>query len=85
MVIRTRFGQPRANAVLGQLSRAVLYQDRRTFLKLYKVYVPPHLEYELASWSPWTLEDKEMLERVQRRAVGMVSNLRGKNYAATRL
>ena len=28
-------------------------------------------------------KDKETLERVQRRAVGMVSNLRGKNYEAS--
>ena len=35
------------------------------------------MEYAVASWSPWTGEDKETLERVQSRAVGMVSNLRG--------
>ena len=68
----------RANTVLGQLSRAVSYRDRSTFLKLYKVYVRPHLEYAVASWSPWTVEDKETLERIQRRAVGMVSNLTGR-------
>ena len=34
----------RANAVLGQLSRTVTYRDRNTFLKLYNVYVRPHLE-----------------------------------------
>ena len=72
----------RANAVLGQLSRAVTYRDRTTFLKLYKVYVRPHLEYAVASWSPWSVEDVEMLEKVQRRALGMVSNLRGRTYEA---
>jgi ribonuclease P/MRP protein subunit RPP40 len=36
--------------------------------------------YVVVSWSPWTMEDKEVLERVQRRAVGMVSNLRGRTY-----
>ena len=72
----------RANAVLCQISRAVSYRDAKTFLKLYTVYVRPHLEYAVASWSPWTVEDKETLERVKRRAVGMVSNLRGKNYEA---
>ena len=44
------------------------------------MYVHPHLEYAVVSWSPWTMEDKEVLERVQRRAVGMVSNLRGRTY-----
>ena len=40
----------RANGILGQLSRAVTYRDRDTFLKLYKVYVRPHLEYAVVSW-----------------------------------
>ena len=70
----------RANGILGQLSRAVCYRDKETFLKLYKVYVRPHLEYAVVSWSPWTQQDKEMLEKVQRRAVGMVSNMRGRSY-----
>ena len=72
----------RANAILGQLSRAVSYRDKVTFMKLYKVYVRPHLEYAVVSWSPWSVGDKELLEKVQRRAVGMVSNLRGRTYEA---
>ena len=51
-----------------------------TFLKLYKVYVRPHLEYAVASWSPWLQSDKEMLEKVQRRAINMVSNFQARNY-----
>ena len=39
-----------------------------------------HLEYAGVSWSPWLQQDKEALERVQRRAIGMVSNLRGRTY-----
>ena len=39
----------KANQVLGQLSRAVTYRDKQTFLKLYSVYVRPHLEYAVAS------------------------------------
>jgi ribonuclease P/MRP protein subunit RPP40 len=70
----------RANQVLGQLSRAVTYRDKLTFLKLYKVYVRPHLEYAVASWSPWLQSDKEMLEKVQRRAINMVSNFQARNY-----
>ena len=56
-----------------QLSRAVCYHDKDTFWKQYKVYVRPQLEYFVVSWSPWTQQDKEVLEKVQRRAVGMVS------------
>ena len=70
----------RANAVLGQISRSFHYRDRKTFLQLYKQYVRPHLEFSIPAWSPWTLADKEMLEKVQRRAVRMVSGLTGSTY-----
>jgi hypothetical protein len=53
------------NQVLGQLSRGIT-RDKQTFLKLYRVYVTPHLEYAVASWCPWQQADKEMLEKVQR-------------------
>jgi len=39
-----------------------------------------HLEYCAQAWSPWTLGDKEVLEAVQKRAVGMVTNLKGRTY-----
>ena len=35
---------------------------------------------ECASWSPWTKGDEEILEKVQRRAVAMVSNFKAKVY-----
>ena len=70
----------KANQVLGQLARAVTYRDKETFLKLFTVYVRPHLEYAVASWCPWTKGDKEILEKVQRRAVAMVSNFKTKEY-----
>ena len=68
--------------VLGQLSklRGVTHRDKQTFLRLYAVYVRPHLEYALAIWSPWLQSDKEVLEKVQRRAINMVSNFKAKNY-----
>ena len=70
----------KANQVLGQLARAVTYRDKETFLKLFTVYVRPHLEYAVASWSPWTMTDKEVLEKVQKRAVAMVTNFKAKDY-----
>ena len=69
-----------ANAVLGQLARGFHYRDRKTFIKLYKLYVRPHLEFAAAAWNPWTQADKEILERVQRRALGMVSGMGQMDY-----
>ena len=70
----------KANSVLGQLSRGVTYRDKDCVMSLYQTYVRPHLEYAVTAWSPWTMGDKEILEAVQRRAVKMVTNLKGKGY-----
>ena len=70
-----------ANAVLGQISRAFHYRDRWTFVRLYKLYVRPHLEFAAPAWSPWTAADTECLEKVQRRAIAMVSGLGDRSYS----
>lgn len=70
----------KANSVLGQMSRAVTYRDRITWVGLYKQYVRPHLEYCAPAWSPWTEQDKSVLESVQERAIRMVSGLSGSTY-----
>ena len=51
-----------------------------TLLRLYKTYVRPHLEYCQAAWAPWLEADKKVLEKVQERAIRMISNLRGRCY-----
>jgi hypothetical protein len=70
----------RASAVLGQIRRNFHYRDRHTFIKLYKQYVRPHLEFAVPAWSPWLQGDKDILEKVQERAVRMVSGLKGNTY-----
>jgi Reverse transcriptase (RNA-dependent DNA polymerase)/Endonuclease-reverse transcriptase len=69
-----------ALAVLGQITRAFRYRDKLTFVQLYKQYVRPHLEFSVQAWSPWQQADKDKLERVQQKAIGMVSGLRGRTY-----
>ena len=44
-------------------------------------YVRPHLEYAITSWNPWTVQDKEQLEKVQIRALKMCTNLKAKTYS----
>ena len=70
----------RANAVLGQISRAFHFRDRRVFVQLYKQYVRPHLEFSVPAWSPWTQGDRETLEKIQKRAIRMISGLKGSTY-----
>ena len=69
-----------ANAVLGQVSRVFLYRDRITFLKLYTQFVRCHLEFAVPVWSPWSVADIDILEKVQKRAVNLITGLVGKSY-----
>ena len=69
-----------AQVVLGQITRAFHYRDRHVFVRLYKQYVRPHLEFSTQAWSPWYEEDKSCLEKVQQRAIKMVSGLRARTY-----
>ena len=70
----------RAKAVLGQLSRCFHYRDRIVFLRLYTQYVRPHLEFSSSVWSPWLTADIDMLEAVQKKAIGMISGLTAGDY-----
>jgi hypothetical protein len=69
-----------ARAVLSQISRAFHYRDKFTFVKLYKTYVRPHLEFSTPAWSPWNQVDKDCLEKVQKKMVNMVSGLKSGSY-----
>jgi hypothetical protein len=70
-----------AQTVLSQITRASHCRDRHIYLRLYNMqYVRPHLEFASPAWSPWSEADKTVLEKIQRRAVSMVSGLKGKTY-----
>jgi len=47
---------------------------------LYKSLVRPHLEYCTVAWSPHYVNNKELLERVQRRFTRMIPELKALSY-----
>ena len=49
-------------------------------MHLYKQYVRPHLEFSTSAWAPWTESDKKLSEKVQMRALNMVSGLVQQDY-----
>ena len=49
-------------------------------MKLYKLYVRPHVEYGVQAWNPWTDTDKATIEKVQERALRYTSGLHGHSY-----
>ena len=70
----------KANQIIGRMSRAFHYRDKDVWVRLYKQYVRPHLEYCVQAWSPWTVADIDVLENVQKRVVRMVSGLQSSSY-----
>ena len=72
----------KAKAILRQISKSFHYRDKKTFLNLYKTYVRCHLEYCTPVWSPHSQADIDLLERVQKKAVGMISGLNAQDYEA---
>ena len=70
----------KGNRVLGMIRRNFRFLGKDIVLRLYKQLVRPHLEYAVQAWNPYFSKDKDILEKVQRRATRMISSLKGVPY-----
>lgn len=58
----------KANSIIYLVRKAFSYITTELFLKIYKCYIRPILEFGFQIWTPYFQKDIELLERVQRRA-----------------
>ena len=63
----------KANRISGLVKRCFTKLDKIKISTLYKSIVRPILEYGSVVWSPWTLQDKQSLQREQRRFLGLAN------------
>ena len=63
------------------MKRSFTYLDKDVFLKLYKAFVRPHLEYANAVWNPFLKRQSIQIEKIQRRATKELKDCKDLPYA----
>lgn len=70
----------KCNQLIGQIRRSFQCKDPELMVKIYKVYILPHLEYACVVWNPSNKMDIAMIESIQRRFTRIIEGTSGLSY-----
>ena len=70
----------KANQMLGLITRSFHFRTKASLVPLFKTFVRPKMEFSVAAWNPWLEKDIEVLEKVQKRLIQMLSDVKGESY-----
>ena len=65
----------KCNQLIGQIRRSFTCKESDLMLKIYKIYLLPHLEYASSVWNPTNKSDINMIESIQRRFTKLIEGL----------
>lgn len=69
-----------AHSLIYLTNRALQPMTTDMFIRIYKAYIRPRVEYAFTVWNPYHIGDIELLERVQRRATKLPGLIRRLPY-----
>ena len=72
----------RANRMLGMIKRTITCKSIENIMSYYKSLVRPIIDYASGIWNPYHKKDIIKLEKIQRRATKIITELRNKPYEA---
>ena len=70
----------KGNKILGMIRRTITCKNVQNIMNFYKTLVRPILDFCSGIWNPYLKQDIEKLEKVQRQATKMISEIRNLPY-----
>ena len=66
--------------MIGKIRNSFKYFDDKIVKIIYPTFIRPHVEYAIQVWNPQTKTEINKLERLQKKAIDLATNLKSLSY-----